>query len=250
MAGITHPAGTYGYAPGIRPYSGGVRATPGHEIEHVSLLAVPQWREGFAAIDDHLAERGMPRTALCAIELRCPQPHSFGGFSAFNEEYRGVLSDWGLLDGDTNPVARTNVAPVEHPPGDTTMAAFSVTVPSERSQPSFVIAGAGDLVDQADLRPEAIVGAGDAATPSWERRANQVLDEMEARMATLDVAWSDVSTIDVYCAQAGWSDAMASLTRRLGPAVGRGLHWFVAHPPIEGLTFEMDVRGVALEVWR
>ena len=116
MTAPTHPSGLYHYAPGIYPYSGGARASDGREIEHVTVMGEPGWRDGFAAIDRYLAEREVPRTALCGVELRCPRPHSFDGFIAFNEEYRRLLEEWGLLDGEENPVARTNVAPVDGAP--------------------------------------------------------------------------------------------------------------------------------------
>jgi hypothetical protein len=70
---------------------------------------------------------------------------------------------------------------------------------------------------------------------------------MEDRMFSIGVQWSDCSVIDVYCDQDWFSQAGDTLVKRIGPAVGAGLHWYIARPPIEGLTFEMDVRGVNTE---
>jgi hypothetical protein len=57
-----------------------------------------------------------PLTAFCACELRSPSPFSEGGFKAFNEAYVEVLRGWGIVDGETNPVARSNVCPELAPP--------------------------------------------------------------------------------------------------------------------------------------
>ena len=34
----------------------------------------------------------------------------------------------------------------------------------------------------------------------------------------------------------------------MGPAAIHGVHWFLSQPPIEGLEYEMDMRGVRREV--
>jgi hypothetical protein len=34
----------------------------------------------------------------------------------------------------------------------------------------------------------------------------------------------------------------------LGPAAIHGAHWYASRPPIEGLEFEMDLRGVFSEL--
>lgn len=248
MTGRMHPSGRYVYAPGIEPYSGGVRATAGFEVQHVALSERSSWRDGFVTIERYLDQRGLQRDVLCGVELRCPQPHSFDGFIDFNHDYRSLLASWDLLVGDDNPIARTNVAPVVGAPSETQLAAFSIVVPSELERTTFVIAGAGDLVDQADLRPEAIVRA-DAGGEEWAARIAQVMTEMEARMTALEVGWDLVTTIDVYCASAEWAaSAGNAVVERAGPAAANGLTWFLAHPPIIGLSYEMDIRSVANEL--
>jgi hypothetical protein len=34
----------------------------------------------------------------------------------------------------------------------------------------------------------------------------------------------------------------------MGPAAVHGVHWYLSRPPIEGLEYEMDMRGVRREV--
>ena len=138
-------AGNYRFLPGIPAFSSGVVAMPGFEIVHATLAAPLPWREGFARIDRHLREAGRPRTALCGIMLRSPKPFTFDGFDEFNQGYRAVLGEWGiLLDGD-NPIPRTNVAPVVGAPGEPALYAFDYTVAGTTAQPTFVVAGAGEL---------------------------------------------------------------------------------------------------------
>ena len=244
---IDHPGGGYAYAPGISPYSAGVRALTGHRIRRVQLREPLSWRDGFAVVDRVLAEAGRPSQALCSVELRCPEPHSFGGFGSFNDDYRTALADRGvLLEGGVNPVARTNVAPAE-PPADTELFGFGFTVPTEADdrsddRPSFVVSGAGDLHDQADLRPEAIVGGDRPWAESGPARASVVLDEIAGRMAALGVGWADTDTVVAYTAE-DLSLVIRPVLDRVGPAAGRGVLWHLARPPIAGLLFEMDARG-------
>jgi hypothetical protein len=242
------PHAPFSYVPGIDPYSGGVVAAPGAEIVHVTLAAPVPWRRGFERIEQITSAEGLNQSALCAIELRCPRPHSFEGFIDFNDEYRSLLGDWGLLVGDDNPIARTNVAPAHHPPDETSLHAFSYvrSAPAERPA-SFVVAGAGDLIDQSDLQPSSIVAGGAEGSQAWRMRIEQVCQEMEDRMSSMGVEWKDCSTVDVYCAQDWFSHAGETFVARIGSAIGGGLHWYIAHPPIEGLSFEMDVRRVSTE---
>lgn len=143
---IPNPAGNYRFLPGIEPYSSGVVADEGYEIRHVTLLRALPYREGFARIEAHLREAGRTRPALCAIELRSPEPFTRAGFVAFNTGYRALLGDWNLLIDGQNPIARTNVAPRWQPPAEPSLFAFSYTAPVDRDiGTTFVVAGAGEL---------------------------------------------------------------------------------------------------------
>ena len=242
------PVAPFSYVPGIDPYSGGVVASPGNEIVRVTLAEEVSWRQGFERIQVITEGDGVDRSALCAVELRCSRPHSFEGFIEFNDEYRSLLNSWGLLNDDENPIARTNVAPVHYPPATTSLYAFSyVRAGGNPDYTSFVIAGAGDLMDQSDLQVSSIVAKDRSDKEAWRSRIEQVCQEMEDRMTSIGVRWHDCTVIDVYCAEDWFSQAGEVLVERIGPAVANGIHWHVAHPPIEGLRFEMDVRRVATE---
>ena len=133
---IDNPPGGYRFLTGISPFSSGVVADAGHEIVHATLDAHVPWRQGFEQIDAHLAAVGRGRTALCAIELRCPTPYSMPDFIEFNKGYVELVRSWDLYVGDHNPLARTNVAPAHGPPAEPVLHAFSYTVEASADTPT------------------------------------------------------------------------------------------------------------------
>lgn len=237
-------AGGYAFAAGIAPYSAGVVALPGYEIVHVTLEAPLPWREGFARVDAELAALGRPRAALCAVELRLPAPLTFDGFAAFNADYRNHLESWDLLVDGRNPVARTNVAPAFLPPAAPSLHAFAVTVPADGAPPTFVVAGAGDLVDQARLSADAVVRPGDRSPDGLREKARVVLATMSERLAALGMGWERASTVDVYCALDLGPVLWDTVLPAIGAAARDGICLVPARPPIADLDFEMDVRGM------
>ncbi|UCE31355.1 MAG: hypothetical protein JSW68_15255, partial [Burkholderiales bacterium] len=137
-------AGGYRYIPAVSQYSGGVAAQPGFRIERVRFSRVLPLREGFERIERLLAEAGRPNASFCACELRSPAPFTEQGFRDFNAIYIETLRRWGLMDGQTNPVARSNVCPEIDPPSEPCFHAFSFTVPTAGAPSSFVIAGSAE----------------------------------------------------------------------------------------------------------
>jgi enamine deaminase RidA (YjgF/YER057c/UK114 family) len=242
-----HPSGDYRYMPGISAFSCGSVAAPGHEIVHVTLAAPVPWRAGFARIERHLAEVGRPRPALCGIELRSPAPFTFDGFGKFNEGYRALLAEWGVLVGDDNPIPRTNVAPVIGAPPEPSLYAFSYTQPGSTPAPTFIVAGAGELRDRAQ-GPEGIVRHGDTSPNGMRDKARFVMATMQERLRTLGGDWTRVTAIDIYTAEPIHTLVLGEIMKAAGPAAIRGVHWYPSRPPIQGLDYEMDLRGVAREL--
>jgi hypothetical protein len=242
-----HPSGNYRYMPGISAFSCGTVATAGHEIVHVTLATPVPWRDGFARIDRHLREQQRSRTALCGIELRSPQPFTFDGFGRFNDGYRALLGEWGILVGDDNPIPRTNVCPVTAAPAEPSLHAFSYTVPGRTPAPTFIVAGAGELKDRAQ-GPEGIVRHGDTSAEAMREKARFVMGTMEQRLRTLGGDWSRVTAIEIYTAQPIHGFLAEEILRPAGAAAIHGVRWYPSRPPIRGLEFEMDLRGVAREL--
>jgi hypothetical protein len=246
---IDNPHGGYRFLTGIAPYSSGVVAAPGYQIVHATLQAPLPYRQGFELIERRLAALGRPRAALCAVELRAPCPWSFAGFAAFNVEYQRLLDEWGVLLDGHNPIARTNVAPALAAPSEPALYAFSYSLPSsEPDQPiSFVVAGAGELPEGV-LSAEAIVRAGETSAEAIAAKAAFVMELMRGRVAGLGVRLADVTAIDLYTLHSPAPFLENVILAPLGPAAIHGAHWYSSRPPIEGLEFEMDMRGVSSEL--
>jgi len=238
------PAGGYAYLEGVYPYSQGVVALPGFALERARFARPLPLAQGFAAIAAHLATLGRPRSALCAAELRSPRPFSFGGFGEFNKGYVAVLEQWGLYRDGRNPVARSNVAPEIDPPAEPSFYAFCYALPAARAAASFVVAGSGEWPEGGRF-PEDIVARGDTSPAGLRAKARWVLDMMQARMRGLGVGWDAATATQAYTVHDLHPFFGDEIVAR--GAARTGLTWHYCRPPITGLEYEMDARGVALE---
>ena len=155
-----------------------------------------------------------------------------------------------MLDGH-NPVARTNIAPAWLPPEEPSLYAFSYTAPTSDNvvSPTFIVAGAGDLNDQSSLSPESIVRPTETSTDAMREKAGRVLQVMQERVDGLEVNWMDATTVDIYTVYSIHPFLADTILGRIDEAAVHGVHWHFGHPPITGLTFEMDLRGVRQEIW-
>jgi len=248
---LDSPKGNYRFLTGIAPFSSGVVADPGYEIVHATLHAPLPYRQGFDLIDEHLNAQDRSRYALCAIELRSPEPFTFEGFAAFNQGYRALLADWDLLVDERNPIARSNVAPEVGPPAEPSLYAFSYTVPASDApaRPSFVVAGTGDLdLDRGTLSPEAIIRYGETSSDALQEKAAGVIQMVAPRLEGMGVGWADATAVNIYTAHPLHSFLAGTVLEGIGQAATHGVHWFLARPPVIGLEFEMDVRGIRREL--
>ena len=243
-------AGGYRYIRGPFQYSGGVAAEPGFAIERARFSRPVPLVEGFAAIEAHMEALGRPATSFCACELRSRAPFTEAEFTAFNRAYVGTLERWGIFRDEENPVARSNVCPEINPPPEPSFEAFCYTVPAPSAAPAdnatdFVVSGAGETEEGPGSYQERTVRLGDTSSEAMREKARVVLDAMEARLADLDVDWTRVSATQVYTVHDVHPFLADEIVGR--GAAAAGLTWFYARPPVEGLEYEMDVRGVALE---
>ena len=239
--------GNYSFLKGIAPYSAGVIAETGFEIVHVRLSCYVTLRTGFDAIEAQLRKAGRPLQAICGMELRSPKPFSFTGFDEFNAGYVDVLKKWDLPVDGMNPVARTNVAPAVNPPAEPALYGFSYTVPSNAKQKTFVVAGAGEL-PEGSLDPHEAVRPGESTPAAIQEKMRFVIGLMEGRLRGLGVSWSDVTVSEIYTIHDIHPFLEKELVRRQegGGAHGNTLHY--SRPPIEGIEYEMDLRGCATEL--
>lgn len=239
-----HRTGTYRYLPAIDPYSSGVAAEPGYEIIGVRFRRPPPVAEAFARLDEELDAGRLPPTSLVGVELRSPAPFAFGAFDEFNVTYRTLLRERGLLEGEVNPLARTNVAPIAQAPDEPVLLGAFLVRPGEGSGGTdFVVAGSGETRD-GRLSADAIVARGDLSEAGMARKVAFVLEEMCARLAGLGYGPDDPEVIDVYTAHdiAGLETTVAAAL----PAAHRwGVVAWLARPPVEEIEFEMDLRRVS-----
>lgn len=239
--------GGYRYLKAVFQYSAGVAAQPGFAIERVRLLQPLPLAEGFRAIAEHLARRGRPLVALCGCELRSPAPFSEEGFVAFNREYVQILAQWGLVQGDANPVARTNVCPAIDGPSRPAIHAFSYTVPHEGDAPAdFVVAGGGEAPEGHANYRDVIVRLGDTSPDGLREKVRYVVAEMARRLSGLGFCWADSVSTQAYTVHDIGPLMLDELVR--SGAARNGLIWNYTRPPIVDLEYEMDVRRVSREL--
>ena len=234
------PDGGYSFLRGGFPYSQGVVAMRGHAVERVRFRTPVPVTEGFGLIADFLEKKKRPKTALCAIELRSPKPFTFAGFAEFNKGYVAVLEKWDIVRDGVNPVARSNVCPEFRPPREASFYAFSYTVPGKEG--GFVVAGSGERPEDGKF-PQDIVAYGDTSETGMRLKADFVLEKMETRLAGLRCRWSVATVTQLYTVY-GLGHEMLTIQKAIQPS---SLTWHYCRPPIEGLDYEMDVRGVRLE---
>lgn len=245
MTTRTLAAGGYRFIPAVSQYSGGVAAEPGLRIERARFSRLMPLREGFAAIEAHLAAIGRPNAAFCACELRSPAPFTEDGFRAFNAIYIKTLERWGLMEGGVNPVARSNVCPEIAPPAEPGFFAFSYTVIDAGAAPSFIVAGSAESEEGKGDYRDNLVARGDTSSQGLRTKARWVLGEMERRMASLGFNWSHASATQVYTVHDFHPFVADELVRR--GAMPGGVTWHYNRPPVQELEFEMDCRGISLE---
>ena len=250
MSLIDNPRGGYRFLTGIAPYSSGVLAAPGYEIVRVTLCAPLPYRSGFELIERYLAEQGRPRAALCAVELRAPGPWSFEGFAGFNADYQRLLAEWICCStGATRSRARMSCRKWPHPHSRRCMHFRTACRSAAPDLPlTFVIAGAGELPEGV-LSAEAIVRGGEVTAAAIEAKATFVMGLMRGRLTGLGAAWADVTAVDLYTLHSPEPFLANVILEALGPAAIHGVHWHYSRPPIAGLEFEMDMRGVRRELW-
>jgi hypothetical protein len=245
MATEDFVAGGYRYIPAVFQYSGGVASLPGHAIRRVRFRNPVPLAEGFGRIERIITDAGRPLTSFCACELRSPAPFTDEGFRAFNEIYVVTLERWGIFQGGRNPVARSNVCPEIDPPGEPSFYAFSFTTQDPAPAPSFVVAGSGEAQEGAARYSERTVRFGETTPDAMRDKAAYVLGEMERRMALLGFSWADATAAQVYTVHDIHPFLGDEIVRR-GAARG-GVTWHFCRPPVHGLEYEMDCRGIADE---
>ncbi|MEA2922528.1 MAG: hypothetical protein QOF07_2491 [Bradyrhizobium sp.] len=239
------PAGNYRFIPAVFQYSSGAAAARGFEIERVRFDRLLPLAEGFAEAARYIQAAGRPLTAFCACELRSPAAFTEDGFFKFNQHYVQTLAEWGLFDGTTNPVARSNVCPEIEPPSEPSFYAFSFTRPGPGATPSFVIAGGAESREGGGTYPERTVRYRDLSPDGLREKVRFTVGSMESRLGAFRFGWKDTTTVQAYTVHDFHPVISDELVRR--GATRSGLTWHFARPPVVDLEYEMDCRRVLRE---
>ena len=248
MPGLFHfEAGNYACLPVPGgPFSAGVVAEPGFALHRARFARPLPLAQGFAALAAHLARLGRPMAALAGCELRSPAPMTRPEFNAFNTDYLGTLHGWGVQSGEVNPAARSNIAPILEVPAESTLFAFTYTMP-EAGGPrgDFLISGKPEIRGGPEVADRIVAGR-DTSLRGLERKARFVVEFLQAQVQALGCDWAGVTATQVYTPH----DIRPLLEHVFAP-VGltlQGLTWFPAWPPVQELDFEADVRRVRTEL--
>jgi len=239
---ISVPEGGFRFIPGVYQYSGGVAAEPGYALRRVRFAEPVPLMRGFARIAEVLAAAGRPKTAFAACELRSPAPFTEEGFAAFNRVYGGVLEAWGIFRDGRNPVARSNVCPEINPPAEPCFHAFVFTLPEAAAPPSFVVSGSGEAAEGRGEYRSSTVAFGDVSPTGMRAKARWVLGEMERRMGLFGAGWAATTGVQAYTVHDIHPFLAEEIVAR--GAARHGLTWQFCRPPVLGLEFEMDCRGL------
>ncbi|MCI0430274.1 MAG: hypothetical protein L0210_07005 [Rhodospirillales bacterium] len=240
---MNYAEGGYRFIPGVFQYSAGVAALPGFCLERITFKRPVPLSDGFRLAATLITAAGRPLISLCACELRSPAPFTDDGFKMFNKAYVGELLRWGVISGSTNPVARSNVCPEMSPPSVPCLHAFSFTVKGGPS--SFVVSGSGEVPEGKSNYRDHIVCLGDHSAQGLRQKARFVMREMELRLGALGFGWHDATATQVYTIRDFHSFAADEMVS--SGAASMGLTWQFCRPPIIGLEFEMDCRGIQFE---
>ena len=240
------PAGNYRFIPAVFQYSSGAAAAPGFEIERVRFDRLLPLAEGFARAAHYIEAAGRPLTAFCACELRSPAAVTEHGFRTFNEHYVETLAQWGIFDGTSNPVARSNVCPEIDPPAEPSFQAFCFTRPADSAAQSFVIAGGAEAKSGKGSYPERIVRYRDLSPQGLAEKVRFTVGEMQGRLGEFGFGWNDTTAVQAYTVHDFHAVAAEEIVRR--GAARSGLTWHFARPPVIDLEFEMDCRLVRREI--
>lgn len=244
---IDNPAGNYRFVRGAGPFSSASAANPGYEIVRVTLNPPAPLAQGYDLIERHLGRLRRPLSVLCATELRIPAPLSRAGFGEFNQPYLQKLQSWKLLVEGANPVARSNVALEANPVAEPMLYAFSYTVAAGAPGATFVVAGAVETGSNAEGGPE-VVGGADVSPAGMRRRVEFVIALMDQRLSEIGVGWREVTAVQIYTVHDIAPLMADTMLPGLKEAARHGVRWYYARPPVAGLEFEMDVRGVRQEL--
>ncbi len=110
---------------------------------------------------------------------------------------------------------------------------------------TFVISGGAEAREGQGSYRERIVRFGDTSPDGLREKARQTVGEMERRLVAFGLSWKQSTATQVYTVHDFHPFFADEIVAR--GAARSGLTWHFNRPPVIGIEFEMDVRGVARE---
>lgn len=233
-------------------HAAAVVARPGFALQRVRLATPVAHDLAFELITQHLRGLGLPTAALCGVELRAPEQATGVPGDDYRGRYRRALEQLGVtVRGNTSPVARSTLCPIEDPPHDVSIHAFSYAAPAVEYRPgglapldrTFVLSA---VVEAPDVRPDRIadiVARGDLSSDGLQRKLAWVVSELGDRLHAIRSEWDKVTDTHLYSVR----DVGALVPGAIHPATGT-VTWHQCQPPLTDLEVEMDCRRVANEL--
>ena len=142
-------------------------------------------------------------------------------------------------------MARSNVCPEIDPPAGPSFHAFCYAIPAAGAPPSFVVAGSGESQEGAGPYRDKTIRYGETSPDAIAEKGRYVLGVMQKRMAALGADWASTTAVQVYTVHDLYPFLGTEIVAR--GAARHGLTWQFCRPPVIGLEYEMDCRGVAME---
>lgn len=252
---INRPEGDFKFTPGSPTFCGDVLPLRGHTLAHATFVKPLPLTRAFSAIKKYLNGIGRPMAAFCGAELRMPEQLTPDGFASLNVHYQALLDKHGLRqtgpDGKVYGTGtRTNVVPqeVHAKPAEASVFGFTFTIPGKPigGRKPFACSGSGE---NAGPTRESFIALGDTSPTGMRKKANWVMDRYIQRLPAMGVGWSDITHLNMYCVVDPGSVIASEVLSVMNPNATLGVHWHYARPPIAELEFEVDVRGVAHEIF-
>ena len=241
--------GGYRFIPGVFQYSGGAAAEPGFRIERVTFRKPVPLVQGFERVAAIIKARGRPLTRLLRLRAAVARAlHRRWLSRPSTRSTSSTLAKWGIYDAATQDQSggAQQRLPRDRPAG---RALVPRLLPSrcrrKTKTPTFVVAGSGEAREGGAIYRERTVRCGETSADAMREKAVFVLGEMERRLKLLGFAWSDTTATQVYTVHDLHPFLADEIVRR--GAARAGLTWHYCRPPVHGLEYEMDCRGVAVE---
>lgn len=237
---IDNLRGGYRYLPGLVFASQAVVAADDMAIERACFSRALPLSEGFEAVREAMEALERPLQALCGFDLRLAAARRLEDFLAFNAEYLERLRSWDLLDGDSSPLARTNVAPVGEEIDAPAIVGFSYTVGQSTTGSTFVVSGTPEVPDDAS-GPDDVIRLGETDPSALSEKLEFVVANLKARLDAMQIEWTGDTAIHLYTVHDACKLLDEILMReQIAPA--RGITWHKAAPPVDLLELEIDLR--------